>query len=81
MGRSTSGRSSTNRSRRSFTAIIAFAIKYTLGWRIDEEDEVDGIDFAQHGESAYDFVSLSSGSRGTPTAIAQSDAESRGVNA
>jgi Amt family ammonium transporter len=64
-----------------FTAIIAFAIKYTLGWRIDVEDEVDGIDFAQHGESAYDFVSLSGGSRGTPSVIAQADAESRGVNA
>ena len=25
------------------------------GWRIAEEDEVEGIDFAQHGESAYDL--------------------------
>jgi len=38
-----------------FTAIIGFAIKYTMGWRIDEEDEIDGIDYAQHGESAYDL--------------------------
>jgi Amt family ammonium transporter len=65
-----------------FTAIIAFAIKYTIGWRIDEEDEVEGIDFTEHGESAYDFVSLSGGSlTGAPTVTAQSDAESRGVNA
>ncbi len=65
-----------------FTAIIAFAIKYTIGWRIDEEDEVEGIDFTEHGESAYDFVSLSGGSlTGAPTVAAQSDAESRGVNA
>ncbi len=28
------------------TAIIGFAIKFTMGWRIDEEDEVEGIDFA-----------------------------------
>jgi Amt family ammonium transporter len=38
------------------TAIIGLALKYTLGWRIDEEDEVGGIDFALHGETAYDYV-------------------------
>ena len=38
-----------------FTTIIALAIKYTIGWRITEDDEVDGIDFAEHGESAYDL--------------------------
>src|SRR3954469_22851799 len=31
------------------TAIIGFAIKYTIGWRIDEEDEVEGIDVSEHG--------------------------------
>jgi Amt family ammonium transporter len=39
------------------TTIIAVAIKYTIGWRIDGDAEVEGIDFAQHGESAYDLVS------------------------
>jgi ammonium transporter, Amt family len=38
-----------------FTALIAYAIKYTIGWRVDEEEEVEGIDFAQHGETAYDL--------------------------
>lgn len=39
------------------TTIIALAIKYTIGWRVEEEDEVtNGIDFAQHGESAYDIA-------------------------
>ena len=47
------------------TAIIALAIKYTIGWRIAEEDEVDGIDFAEHGESAYDLASSSGGSGGS----------------
>jgi Amt family ammonium transporter len=37
------------------TTIIAFAIKYTIGWRITEDAEVDGIDFAEHGESAYEL--------------------------
>ena len=38
-----------------FTAIIGFAIKYTMGWRITEDDEVNGIDLSEHGESAYDL--------------------------
>ncbi|MGQ7295486.1 ammonium transporter [Quadrisphaera sp. KR29] len=38
------------------TAIIGFAIKATLGWRIPEEDEVSGIDQHQHAESGYDLV-------------------------
>jgi Amt family ammonium transporter len=38
------------------TTIIALAIKYTIGWRIDGDAEVAGIDAAEHGESAYDLV-------------------------
>jgi Amt family ammonium transporter len=37
------------------TAVIGLAIKFTLGLRISEEDEVEGIDLAEHGESAYDL--------------------------
>ena len=44
------------------TALVALAIKLTLGLRLDEEDEVNGIDLAEHGESAYDLHSGSSGS-------------------
>jgi Amt family ammonium transporter len=44
-----------------FTTLIAFAIKYTIGWRVSDEAEVDGIDFDQHGESAYDLHSTTSG--------------------
>jgi Amt family ammonium transporter len=39
------------------TTVIAFAIKYTIGWRIDDDAEMSGIDAAEHGESAYDLVS------------------------
>ncbi len=46
------------------TLVLALAIKYTLGWRIDEQAEVEGIDLDQHGESAYDLhTSLSGGQR------------------
>lgn len=41
------------------TTAIAFAIKATIGWRVTEEAEVDGIDGDQHGETAYDLVSAS----------------------
>ena len=42
------------------TAIIGLAIKYTMGWRIKPEAEVEGIDYDQHGESAYDWGTSSS---------------------
>ena len=48
----------------SLTTVIALAIKYTLGWRVAEEDEVEGIDFDQHGESAYDLAPATSSSGG-----------------
>ncbi|CAM5792972.1 ammonium transporter [Cellulomonas persica] len=38
------------------TAIIAFAIKATMGWRVSEEVEVGGIDLAVHGETAYETL-------------------------
>jgi Amt family ammonium transporter len=43
------------------TTLIGLAIKYTIGWRVTPEEEVDGIDFAEHGESAYDLDSRSGG--------------------
>ncbi|WP_084040419.1 ammonium transporter [Demequina sp. NBRC 110053] len=36
------------------TLIIGLAIKYTIGLRVSEEDEVSGIDLASHGETAYE---------------------------
>jgi Amt family ammonium transporter len=43
------------------TTVIALAIKHTMGLRLDEEDEVNGIDLAAHGETAYDLHSGTSG--------------------
>ncbi|KRE41921.1 ammonium transporter [Knoellia sp. Soil729] len=39
------------------TAVIALALRATIGWRISEDDEVAGIDQAEHAESGYDLVS------------------------
>ncbi|CAI9419032.1 ammonium transporter [Nocardioides sp. T2.26MG-1] len=63
-----------------FTGLIAFAIKFTIGWRVPEEGEVDGIDFAQHGETAYDLHS-GLGSTGTSTSVLAKNTVSEGVNA
>jgi ammonium transporter, Amt family len=43
------------------TAIIAFALKFTIGLRISDEDEVTGIDETEHAETGYDFSSLRGG--------------------
>ncbi len=39
-----------------FTAIIAYAIKFTIGWRVSDDEEVEGIDYNEHGESAYELA-------------------------
>ena len=38
------------------TTVIAYALKYTIGLRVDQETEMVGIDESQHAESAYDFA-------------------------
>jgi Amt family ammonium transporter len=50
------------------TLIVGLGIKYTLGWRIADEDEVEGIDFTEHGESGYDLAGRSGGTLGSASA-------------
>jgi ammonium transporter, Amt family len=54
------------------TTLIGLAIKYTIGWRITEEEEIDGIDFAEHGESAYDLDGRNSSVLGSTGVLAGS---------
>ena len=35
------------------TALVALALRATIGLRVDEETEVNGLDLAQHAETAY----------------------------
>jgi len=49
------------------TYIIGLVIQTTMGFRVDEEDEMTGIDTAVHAESAYDFTSLGGGGGGAVT--------------
>lgn len=60
------------------TAVIALAIKYTIGLRLAEEDEVGGIDLAAHGESAYDLHTGVGGS-GNATSVLAPKTQKEGV--
>lgn len=42
--------------------ILGFAIKYTIGFRVDKDVEVQGVDLVEHGETAYDYTSGGGGS-------------------
>ncbi len=65
--------------------VIGYAVSRTVGFRIEEEDEVEGIDFTEHSETGYDFVSRAGAGSvltgGPPSAGVQADVEARGVNA
>jgi len=66
------------------TLVIGLAIQKTMGFRLAEEDEVEGIDSVEHAESAYDFSTAGGSSRGVTGSVlagSQTDAEARGVNA
>jgi Amt family ammonium transporter len=67
------------------TLIIGLAIKYTLGWRVSDEAEVEGVDFDQHGETAYDLhTGLGGGGRSATSVLATSTVpvtDSEGANA
>jgi Amt family ammonium transporter len=43
--------------------VIGYAVKYTIGFRAKRDAEIDGIDVAEHAESAYDHLSVGGGGR------------------
>ena len=63
------------------TLAIALAIKFTLGWRINEEDEVEGIDYSELGETGYDLVSRGGGPRPGVSGPRTEDASARNEGA
>ena len=44
------------------TTILALIVKFTVGLRLDEEDESTGPDEAEHAETGYDFATVGTGS-------------------
>ena len=64
------------------TTIIALAIKATIGWRVSEEAEVEGIDTNEHGETAYNLhAGLGGGGSLPSTSVLAKDIQTEGVNA
>jgi ammonium transporter, Amt family len=51
-------------------ALLALAVKALIGLRADPEDEVGGIDVAEHAESGYDLSPTTGGSAGGGFAMA-----------
>jgi Amt family ammonium transporter len=48
------------------TLVIAYLLHLIMGFRISEDDELEGIDISEHAESAYELQSIGSAlSRGT----------------
>jgi Amt family ammonium transporter len=49
------------------TLILAFIINAVWKMRVTEDEELEGLDLAVHGESAYEFVSFNGSGGGTPS--------------
>jgi Amt family ammonium transporter len=58
------------------TALILFALKFTIGLRVDDEEEHEGLDASQHGESGYTIGSTSAHWEGA-SASDRSEAETQ----
>jgi Amt family ammonium transporter len=57
------------------TYIIGLILHKTIGFRITEEEEIEGIDYAEHAETAYDLVSSSGTGTFRPAESVKKDAE------
>jgi len=45
------------------TLAVGLVLKHVMGWRIHEDDELEGVDVAEHGETAYDLAGRAGGPR------------------
>lgn len=63
------------------TLILGFIINKTIGFRVDDEVEINGIDLDQHLETAYDLVSSGGGVLGSRSSTGTGSSTSEGVKA
>ncbi|WP_031485127.1 ammonium transporter [Streptomyces bicolor] len=63
------------------SALIAFVLHKTIGMRVSEDEEVAGIDQAEHAETAYDFSGAGGGAAKTAVAAPAAAAASKKVDA
>ncbi|MFC6153429.1 ammonium transporter [Nocardioides yefusunii] len=61
------------------TLVAALIVKAVVGLRADEEDEVEGLDFSEHGEAGYDFGTTVG--RGRSVLAGTTDKTKEGANA
>jgi Amt family ammonium transporter len=55
--------------------VVAKVIDMVMGFRVSDEDELEGIDFTQHSETAYEFVNRSGGLSGAGATTATANKE------
>lgn len=63
------------------SALIAFVLHKTIGMRVSEDEEVAGIDQAEHAETAYDFSGAGGGAAKTAVTAPVAAAASKKVDA
>ncbi len=63
------------------SAVLALLLDKTIGMRVSEDDEVAGIDQAEHAETAYDFSGAGGGAARTAVTAPVAPAESKKVDA
>ena len=63
------------------SAVLALLLDKTIGMRVSEDDEVAGIDQAEHAETAYDFSGAGGGAARTAVPAGVAGAESKKVDA
>ncbi len=63
------------------SAILAFVLHKTIGMRVSEDEEVAGIDQAEHAETAYDFSGAGGGAAKTAATAPVAAAASKKVDA
>jgi Amt family ammonium transporter len=63
------------------SAILAFLLDKTIGMRVPEDDEVAGIDQAEHAETAYDFSGAGGGAARSNVTGPVADTASKKVDA
>ncbi|GHD95052.1 ammonium transporter [Streptomyces naganishii] len=63
------------------SAVLAFLLDRTIGMRVTEDEEISGIDQAEHAETAYDFSGAGGGVIGSLAASALAATQSKKVDA
>ena len=63
------------------TLLLGLALKGTMGWRINDDAEDEGIDFNEHGETAYELGGAPAGRLTSPTPSLATTTVSEGAHA